>query len=157
MSANLHATKLQQIAALARAGRLDAAAMMVEKVRVEGQMDSTLAALGGAIEFLRGQFERALPYLIEAQKHHPADMTVRANLAEAHFRSGDSAAALALCDEQNVASDSSLRLARLGGHLAQEAEDFGRAISYYRRVAVGQSEDWSIWNNVGNALRVRTR
>ena len=29
MSANLHATKLQQIAALARAGRLDAAAMMV--------------------------------------------------------------------------------------------------------------------------------
>lgn len=152
MSANLHATKLQQIAALARAGRLDAAAMMVEQVRVEGQMDPTLAALGGAIEFHRGQFARALPYLIEAQKHHPADMTVRANLAEAHFRSGDSAAALALCDEQNVASDSSLRLARLGGHLAQEAEDFGRAISYYRRVAVGQSDDWSIWNNLGNAL-----
>ena len=80
MSANLHATKLQQIAALARAGRLDAAAMMVEQVRVEGQMDPTLAALGGAIEFHRGQFARALPYLIEAQKHHPADMTVRANL-----------------------------------------------------------------------------
>ena len=49
MSANLHATKLQQIAALARAGRLDAAAMMVEQVRVEGHMDPTLAALGGAM------------------------------------------------------------------------------------------------------------
>jgi Flp pilus assembly protein TadD len=152
MSANLHATKLQQIAALARAGRLDAAAMMVEQVRVEGQMDSTLAALGGAIEFHRGQFARALPYLIEAQKHHPADMTVRANLAEAHYRCGDSAAALALCDEPNAAKDSSLRLARLGGHLAQEAEDFARAISLYDRVTKEQSDDWSIWNNLGNAL-----
>ena len=152
MSANLHSTKLQQIAAMARAGRLDAAALMVEQERVDGKMDPILAALGGAIEFHRGQFARALPYLIDAQKCHPADMTVRANLAEAHFRCGDSAAALALCDEPNVARDASLRLARLGGHLAQEAEDFERAISFYRRVAKEQNDDWSIWNNLGNAL-----
>lgn len=152
MSGTVQSTTLQQIAATARAGRLDAAAMMVEQARVAGQMDPTLAALGGAIEFYRGQFARALPYLIEAQKHHPADMTVRANLAEAYFRSGDSAAALALCDQPSVSKDSSLRLARLGGHLAQEAEDFERAISFYRRVAKEQSDDWSIWNNLGNAL-----
>lgn len=152
MSVNLHSTKLQQIAAMARAGRLDAAALMVEQERVDGKMDPILAALGGAIEFHRGRFTRALPYLTEAQGYHPADMTVRANLAEAYFRCGDSAAALALCDEPNVARDASLRLARLGGHLAQEAEDFERAISFYRRVAKEQSDDWSIWNNLGNAL-----
>ena len=105
MSATMHSETVQQIAATARAGRLDAAAMMVEQARIAGQMDATLAALGGAIEFHRGQFARALPYLIDAQKNHPTDMTVRANLAEAHFRCGDSAAALALCDELNVARD----------------------------------------------------
>ncbi len=152
MSASSHSTMLQQIAATARSGRLDAAAMMVEQARIAGNMDPTLAALGGAVEFHRGQFSRALPYLIEAQMHHPADMTIRANLAEAHFRCGDGAAALALCDDANVARDSSLRLARLGGHLAQETEDFDRAILLYRRVTAEQADDWSIWNNLGNAL-----
>lgn len=143
---------LQQIATAARTGRLDAAALMVEQARISGQMNATLAALGGAIEFHRGQFARALPYLTEAQKHHPADMTIRANLAEAHFRCGDKLAALALCDNDNIEKDVTLRLARLGGHLAQEAEDYIYAIKCYRLVANARSDDWTIWNNLGNAL-----
>jgi Flp pilus assembly protein TadD len=152
MSDPAQAELLQQIAATARAGRLDSAALMVEQARIAGQMDPTLAALGGAIEFHRGQFARALPLLVLAQAHHPADMTVRANLADAYFRTGDTAAALALCDADTIAKDASLRLARLGGHLAQEAEDYPRAIACYRLVAKTQGDDWSIWNNLGNAL-----
>lgn len=143
---------LQQIAATARAGKLDAAAMMVEQARIAGQMDPRLSALGGAIEFHRGQFARALPYLLDAQSHHPSDMTIRANLAEAHYRIGENEAALALCDTEHVLKDGSLRLARLGGHMAQEADDFDRAIFCYRIVAKAQPDDWSIWNNLGNAL-----
>jgi tetratricopeptide (TPR) repeat protein len=143
---------LQQIAATARAGRLDAAAMMVEQARIAGQMNPTLAALGGAIEFHRGQFARAIPDLTDAQTYHPTDMTIRANLAEAHFHCGDNKAALALCDDASVATDPSLRLARLGGHLAQEVEDYARAIACYRRVTAAHHDDWSIWNNLGNAL-----
>jgi tetratricopeptide (TPR) repeat protein len=152
MSQSPQAALLQQIAATARAGRLDAAALMVEQARLDGVLDPTLAALGGAIEFHRGQFVRALPLLIEAQKHVHADMTVRANLAEAYYHCADNEAALSLCDEVNIANDRSLRLARLGGHLAQETEDFDRAIICYRRVASAQPDDWSIWNNLGNAL-----
>ena len=152
MSETSQSVTLQQIAATARSGQLDAAAMMVEQARLSGQMDPKLSALGGAIEFHRGQYVRALPYLTEAQIHHPSDMTIRANLAEAYFRSGDNAAALALCDNNHVAQDASLRLARLGGHLAQEADDFDRAITCYRIVAKAQPGDWSIWNNLGNAL-----
>lgn len=152
MSNTSQAVTLQQIAATARAGKLDAAAMMVEQARIEGQMDPTLAALGGAIEFHRGQFARALPYLTDAQIHHPSDMTIRANLAETLFRCGNNTAALELCDDANIAKDASLRLARLGGHLAQEAEDFTRAISCYRIVAKAHPDDWAIWNNLGNAL-----
>jgi tetratricopeptide (TPR) repeat protein len=152
MTKTLPAEMLQQIAAMARAGRLDEAALMVDQARVAGQMEPTLAALGGAIEFHRGQFDRALPYLADAQNSYPLDMTIRANLAEAHYRCGDSAAALALCDNSNIAKDTSLRLARLGGHLAQAAEDYPYAIECYRRVADAQGDDWSIWNNLGNAL-----
>lgn len=143
---------LQRIAATARAGRLDAAALMVEQARLGGLADPALAALGGAIEFHRGQFARAVPLLAEAHMHHPADLTVRANLAEAQFRSGDPAAARALCDEASARADASLRLATLGAHLAQEAGDYPQAVALYRHVAARRADDWSIWNNLGNAL-----
>jgi tetratricopeptide (TPR) repeat protein len=146
------AETLQRIAATARAGRLDAAALMVEQARIDGAMDPVLAALGGAIEFHRRQYVRAVPLLTQAQAYHPTDLTVRANLAESHFQLGDHASALALCDDISVKKDGSLRLARLGGHLAQEAEDYPRAIACYRLVASARSDDWSIWNNLGNAL-----
>lgn len=145
----------QQIAATARSGRLDAAALMVEQARIAGQMEPMLSALGGAIEFHRGQFARAVTYLADALEKLPDDITVRANLAEAYFRSGDSNAALTLCSEAYIAKDPSLRLARLGGHLAQEAEDFDRAIASYQQVVKAAPDDWSIWNNLGNALSAK--
>lgn len=143
---------LQQIAAEARAGRLDAAALMVEQARLGGMADPMLAALGGAIEFHRGQFARAVPLLGEAHRSHPADLTVRANLAEALYRTGDAAAALALCDEASVAADRSLRLAGIGAHLAQEGGDYARAAGLYRRLVAARPDDWSAWNNLGNSL-----
>jgi tetratricopeptide (TPR) repeat protein len=143
---------LQQIAATARAGRLDAAALMVEQARINGVMDPVIAALGGAIEFQRGQFSRAVPLLVQAQAFLTKDITVRANLAESYFHLGDHVSALALCDEISVTNDASMRLARLGGHLAQEAEEYVRSIMFYRMVAKAQPNDWSIWNNLGNAL-----
>lgn len=142
---------IQKIASAARSGRLNEAALMVEQARAAGATDPTLAALGGAVEFHRGQFARAVPLLAEALAHHPADITVRANLAEAQFRTGNAAAALALCDEASAKRDSSLRLAALGGHLAQEAGDFPRAIALYRLVSAARPQDWTIWNNLGNA------
>lgn len=143
---------LQNIAGTARAGRLDDAARMIEQTLATGAMFPTLAALGGAVEFHRGQYAQAIPLLTDALTAHAADLTVRTNLAECYFHVGDHNAALSLCDDASVFADQSLRLARLGGHLAQEVEDHGRAIRYYRHVTKTQSDDWSIWNNLGNAL-----
>ena len=89
---------LQKIAAAARAGRLDEAALLVAKVQPDHADDPVLAALGGAIEFHRGQFDRAVPLLQIAHRYHPQDLIVRGNLAESLYRSGQNAAALLLCD-----------------------------------------------------------
>jgi tetratricopeptide (TPR) repeat protein len=152
MSGSMSQDALAKIAAVARAGRLDEAALMVASATLGGDSDPVLAALGGAIEFHRGQFDRAIPYLEQARLHNPDDMTVRANLAESLFHTGQSAAALSLCDEPNARADRSLRLARLGGHLGQEAGDFSLAAALYRMVAAVDPSDWTIWNNLGNSL-----
>ena len=143
---------LQRIAASARAGRLDEAALLVAEVQPDHADDPVLAALGGAIELHRGQFERAVPLLQIAHRHHPQDLIVRGNLAESLYRTGQNAAALMLCDAASVAGDPSFRLARLGAFLAQGAEEFDTAIALYRLIVARFPDDWSSWNNLGNAL-----
>ncbi|WP_395331653.1 sulfotransferase [Novosphingobium sp. BL-8H] len=144
--------ELRRIAGLARMGRLDEAALAVVTAVAANPGDPTLAALGGAVEFHRGQFARAVPYLESAHALRPQDLVVRANLAESRWRMGRGDEALALCDETSARADPSLRLAGLGAHLAQEAGDFPLAIRLYRIVLAKRADDWSLLNNLGNAL-----
>lgn len=141
-----------RIAALARSGRLDAAAIQVVDALARNPGDPILSALGGAVEFHRGQFKRAIPYLEVALRHKPNDLTIRINLAESQFHEGNQAEALALCDEAIALADPSLRLARLGAHLAQALEEFPLAVRLYRHLVKQDAKDWSLWNNLGNAL-----
>ena len=143
---------VQKVLALARAGRLDDAAMQVAQINPAGAGDAVLCAIGGAIECQRGQFARAIPYLEAAMRGAPEDLVVRANLADALFHTGDFVAARALCDPQCAKADHSLRLARLGGHLAQQAGDIPAAVDLYRHVVAQDHKDWVSWNNLGNAL-----
>lgn len=147
-----HATPetLQQVGALIRAGKLDDASIMIGRARSAFETDPKLAALGGALEVLRGQFALALPLLELAHKSFPSDLTIRVNLAETRFKMGDRDQALALCDTVSAASDKSLRLARLGAFLAQEAFDLDTAIALYSQVLAADPKDWSSWNNLGN-------
>lgn len=143
---------IRQIVTLARAGRMDDASVAVRRATARGAGGPVFAALAGAVEFHRGQFADAIPHLRFAHSAQPADLTVRANLAEALYRTGAGDAALALCEEDAARADRSLRLARIGGHLAQEAGEFARAASLYRIALAGDARDWSGWNNLGNAL-----
>lgn len=144
--------ELRRIAGLARMGRLDEAAVAVATAVATDPKDPALAALGGAVEFHRGQFARAATYLERAHAMRPQDLVVRANLAESWWRTGRGAEALALCDEASARADPSLRLAGLGAHLAQEAGDLQRAVALYRLVVAKRPDDWSLLNNLGNAL-----
>ncbi len=143
---------VRQIAALARAGRLDEAAIRLGQTQSRDRLDPVLAALGGAIEFHRSQFARAIPYLQTAHKARPDDLIIRANLAESLYRADQSEAALKLCDATSAQQDNTLRLARIGAHLAQETENYALAIKLYRLVVTKEPSDWSAWNNLGNCL-----
>ncbi len=144
--------ELRRIAGLARMGRLDEAAVAVATASAANPGDPALAALGGAVEFHRGQFERAATYLERARSLRPQDLVVRTNLAESYFRTGRGEEARALCDEASALAEPSLRLARLGAHLAQEAKDLALAVTLYRHVLARQPDDWSVLNNLGNIL-----
>jgi tetratricopeptide (TPR) repeat protein len=144
---------ISRIAGLARSGRLDEAAIQVASAAAgQASLDPVLAALGGAVEFHRGQFARAADYLQIALRAHPNDMTVRANLVEALYRTERGTEALALCDEASARADRTLRIARLGAHLAQEAGNHNQAIALYRLLVAHDPADWAAWNNLGNTL-----
>lgn len=143
---------IQQIATLARQGRLDEAALHAAQAFSASPQDPVLAALAGAVECHRGQFARAVPYLQTAHRARPEDITVRANLADALFQSGDQDGASALCTEAAMAADKSLRLMRLAAHLHQLREDHTQAVALYRRITAAEPQDWISWNNLGNAL-----
>lgn len=144
--------QLGQIAALARAGRLDEAAVLAASSFAANRNDPVLAALAGAVESYRGRFDRAVDYLQVAHEDRPQDATVRANLAEAYFQTGRSAAALALCGDDFVEASPGMRLARLAAHIEQEDGNYERAVRLYQLVLTAFPQDWSVWNNLGNAL-----
>ena len=143
---------IQRIAGAARSGRLDDAALLAAQAQASHPADAVLAALGGAIEFHRGQFARAVPLLELALRQHPDDLIVRGNLIESLYRLEQRDAALALCDLASAAADKSLRIAALGAFLGQEAQDFTLAVQLYRHIVSERPDDWSSWNNLGNAL-----
>ena len=143
---------LQRILIAARGRRLDDAAVLCASAMAAHPADSRLSALGGAIEMQRGQFVRAAELLAPALLQNPADVTVRGNLAEARYHTGDMAGALALCDAAASAADPSGRLLRLGAYFAQESGDYQLAAALYRQIVAQKPDDWSSWNNLGNTL-----
>ena len=143
---------LQRILIAARGRRLDEAAVLCASAITAHPADSRLSALGGAIEMQRGQFVRAAELLTPAHLQNPGDVTVRANLAEARYHTGDVSGALALCGDLAIAADPTGRLVRLAAYFAQESGDYQRAAALYRRIVAQTPDDWSSWNNLGNTL-----
>jgi len=152
MQTELPPPTLAAIADTARRGRLDEAALMASRAVAAAPADPVLAALAGAIEAMRGQPTRAVPLLETAHRLRPEDITVRVNLAESLYRTGNALRARSLATLEAARADRSLRLASLGGALAAEAEDHDAAIAFYRHVVGARPDDWSAWNNLGNVL-----
>lgn len=143
---------MQRILAAARARKFDEAATLAANAQADHPADSRLGALAGAIEMQRGNFILAADLLAAAHFQNPNDVTIRGNLAEARYHTGDAAGALALCDDVASAADPSGRLLRLGAYFAQESGDYQLAATLYRRIVAQMPDDWSSWNNLGNTL-----
>lgn len=136
----------------ARSNQFDEAATLAARALLDYPEDSRLAALAGAVEMRRGQYGRAAELLASALQNNPGDVTIRGNLAEALYHTGDPAAALALCDDSAIKADPSGRLMQLAAYFAQEAEDYARSAALYRQIVSVKPDDFSAWNNLGNAL-----
>lgn len=150
MSQSSRPETIARIAALARSGRMDEASAQVALALASSPVDVALLALSGAIACHRGAFELAATHLRRAHAIRPDDPVIRANLADALFQTGDHAGARQLCDQPSARADRTLRLARLGAYLAQEADDAAAAIAFYRIILAQQPGDWAAWNNLGN-------
>ena len=151
MSAITDPQHFRRIAQAAGSGKLAEAALEVVQMRAAGNTDPRLAALGGAIEFHRAEFARAVPLLAEANHHFPADTVVLGNLVEALYRTEQAEDAYALCSDAAVNLDKSGRLSRLKAFLAQETGRFNDAIATYHAIVAAEPGDWSSWNNLGNS------
>lgn len=152
MSAPPPSPAIQRIASLARAGRLNEAALAAVHALAEHPEDGALLALAGAVDLHRRHYAGAAAHLRKAYKQRGDDIVVRANLVEALYHIGDHAEALSLCDIDRAKADRSLRIARFGGHLAQQVDDHAAAVALYRIAVSADPKDWSSWNNLGNAL-----
>ncbi len=152
MTAQASPQLFQQIVGAARGRRFEAAAQLAAQAMLDHPADHRLAALAGAIAFQHGEFDQAVPLLQRAQQQFPHDLTIRGNLAESLYHSVGAEPALALCDEASIAADPAKRLLKLAAFFAQEHEDYDRAAELYARVVAVSGDDWSSWNNLGNAL-----
>lgn len=142
---------LQQVARLVQAGRWAEAKAASEALLLRDN-DMAVRALLGAVCLRMAQFDEAVSHLRVALMAHPADRTVRANLADALHSTGRLQEALDICTGEAALADPTLRLARLRGFLAQSLGDFPAAIEMYRFVVRADPADWVSWNNLGNAL-----
>ena len=143
---------MRRIMTTAGSRQFDMAAVQAAQAIANYPDDMRLAALAGAIDFQRGQFDTALPLLIQAHREFPGDLTIRGNLAESYYHAGQLVEARALCHASAIAAEKGTRLLRLAAFFAQEADDLAAAEPHYRRLVELDKADWSSWNNLGNTL-----
>jgi tetratricopeptide (TPR) repeat protein len=111
-------------------------------------MQETISRIAGLAR--TGRFDEAAIQVASAAAAQVSTDPVRANLVESLYRTERGTEALPLCDEVSARADLSLRIARLGAHIAQEAANYDQAIGLYRLLVEHDANDWAAWNNLGN-------
>ena len=93
----------------------------------------------------------AAGHLQAAHAARPGDITIACNLIAVLLEAGQDAAALAVASADLARADTSLRIARYRGFVAQKLEQFEAAVDAYAIVLAGVPDDFETWNNLGNA------
>ncbi len=155
MSASSNANEddvLVQAVALARRGELLGARELAERGLAGGAREP--AALHAFLGMLHARMEerpQAIMHLRSANEARPADVTIACNLIAMLMEEGRDEEALAVANEELAQADSSLRVARYRGFLAQKLDDFAAAVRAYELVLAKAPRDFECWNNIGNA------
>lgn len=147
------AAAIRDAISAASSGRLAEACEIGEQALASGGDAVALHAMLGMLRRRSGELLESIAHLRLAHAARPADAKIATNLANALAEAGEYRQALDVVSIDLTRSDPTMQLERLRGFLAQSAEDFGEAVSSYRRVVAAFPSDWESWNNLGNALR----
>ena len=98
-----------------------------------------------------GKYAEAAAHLASAHSSRPDDITIACNFIAALAESGQDREALVVATERLAHSDSTLRVARYRGFLAQKLAQFDDAIKAYEIILAKAPRDFECLNNIGNA------
>ena len=147
------AEAIREAVAAATAGRTKDACHIAERALADGGDTATLNAFLGSLHIRGGDADAGIAHLRQANAARPSDPIIAFNLASALAAREEYAPALEIISEELAQADSSMRLERLRGFLAQSLERFDDAIASYERIIAAAPDDWETWNNLGNARR----
>ncbi|OAN66438.1 hypothetical protein A7X12_12280 [Sphingomonas sp. TDK1] len=136
---------------LASRGDVQVARDRAERLYHAAGAPAVVAGLLGALCCQTGDLQAGIRFLRTARRDAPADVGVAVNLLRALADAGAFDEAHALAKELDPRADSSGRLWRVRGYLAQRREDYAEAEACYEAVVAAFPDDAESWNNLGNA------
>lgn len=142
---------LRQAVSAAQSGDIAQATKLAEEALENGGDRAALHAFLGMLAARADDFARAAQHLSAAREARPDDMVIACNLIAVLIDKGDMAEALAVASRDLARADTSLRIARYRGFIAQSLEQFADAVEAYELVVASDPDDFESWNNLGNA------
>jgi tetratricopeptide (TPR) repeat protein len=147
------ADAIREAVAAASAGRTNDAYEIATAALANGGEAATLNAFLGSLHIRGGDLEAGIRFLRQANLARPTDPVIAFNLASALAQRQEYEAALEVIPKRLAEADSTMRLERLRGFLAQSVERFSDAVASYEAILAAAPDDWETWNNLGNARR----
>ena len=137
--------------ASAQRGDVATACRLGEEALISGGDPGPLNAMLGMLRAHAGDVSAAVNHLRLAQEARPHDTTIACNLIAALIDLDQMRDALSIASKELAEADSSLRIARYRGFLAQSLEQFETAVAAYEFVVERAPDDFESWNNLGNS------
>lgn len=135
----------------AQAGDWRRACRLAEGALLQGGDVVALNAFLGMVRARAGEPADAIRHLRHAHRGRPGDATIACNLISALIESGELSDALDVATRELAFADSTLRVARYRGFLAQSLGQFAEAVEAYEHVIARAPRDFESLNNLGNA------
>ncbi|AQR74060.1 tetratricopeptide repeat-containing sulfotransferase family protein [Sphingomonas sp. LM7] len=145
------AEALREAMRAAQAGDFPRARSLAESAIPRSADPTPLHAFLGMVCARGGDLAGAAGHLRHAHLGRPADATIACNLVAVLIDLGDREAALDVATHELALTDSTLRVARYRGFLAQSLDRFAEAADIYDYILARAPQDFESWNNLGNA------
>jgi tetratricopeptide (TPR) repeat protein len=145
------ASALTEALAAARQGDFPRARILAEEGIGAPGDPAPLHAFLGMILARLGEHREAANHLTSAHQARPRDVTIACNLIAMLIDMGADEEAFAVASADLSTTDTSLRVARYRGFLAQKLERYADAVAMYEAVVAQEPADFESWNNLGNA------